>query len=46
MKILIKIVNACVVFGRKSGYSSQSQKVGGFSFPFEESDLLALDKIC
>ena len=36
------MINACVVFGRKSGYSSQSQKVSGFSFPFKESDLLAL----
>ena len=35
------MVNACVVFGCKSGYSSQSHKVNGFSFPFEKPDLLA-----
>ena len=36
------MVNARVVFGFKSGYSSQSQKVCGFLFPFEKSDLHAL----
>ena len=36
------MINACVVFGCKSGYSSQSHKVSGFSFLFEKSDLLIL----
>ena len=36
------MINACVVFGCKSGYSSQSHKVSGFSFPFEKPDLLIL----
>ena len=36
------MINACVVFGCKSDYSSQSHKVSGFSFPFEKPDLLIL----
>ena len=36
------MINACVVLGRKSGYSNQSQKVSDFLYPFEEPDLLAL----
>ena len=35
------MINACVVIGCKSGYSSQSHKVSGFSFPFKKPDLLA-----
>ena len=36
------MINACVVFGCKSGYSSQSHKVSGFSFLFKKPDLLIL----
>ena len=36
------MVNACVVFGCKSGYDSQSRKVSGLSLTFEKPDLLAL----
>ena len=36
------MINACVVFGCKLGYSSQSHKVSGFLFPFEKPDLLIL----
>ena len=34
------MVNKCVVFGCKSGYDSQKEKVSGFSFPFTKPDLL------
>lgn len=34
------MVNTCVVFGCKSGYSSQIEKVSCFSFPFDKPDLL------
>ena len=34
------MVNKCVVFGCKSGYDNQQEKVSDFSFPFNEPDLL------
>ena len=34
------MVNKCVVFGCKSGYVSQQDKVPGFSFPLSTPDLL------
>ena len=34
------MVNKCVIFGCKSGYDNQHEKVSGFSFPFTKPDLL------
>ena len=34
------MVNKCVIFGCKSGYDNQHEKVSTFSFPFNRPDLL------
>ena len=34
------MVNKCVIYGCKSGYDNQKEKVSGFSFPFNKPNLL------
>ena len=34
------MVNKCVIYGCKSGYDNQKEKVFGISFPFNKPDLL------